>query len=57
MIDKITSLNYNKDQGGETMKKRKKMYRRKDRKVFKATAAKTKAINIKAAPMRGGIRL
>lgn len=39
------------------MAKRAKTRKRKDKKVFKQTANKTKAINIKAAPMRGGIRL
>lgn len=36
---------------------RKKMKRRKDQKVFKHTANKTKKINIAPKVMRGGIRL
>lgn len=36
---------------------RKKMNGAKDRKVFNATARKTKAINLNQKPMRGGIRL
>lgn len=35
---------------------RKRMTKRKDRKVFRDTATKTKYINV-AKPMRGGIRL
>lgn len=36
---------------------RRKMRARKDRKVFKRTAAKSKKINVDPVPMRGGIRL
>lgn len=36
---------------------RKRMPKRRDRKVFKTTANKTKTINIKPVVMRGGIRL
>lgn len=39
------------------MAKRMKTHRKKDKSVFKKTANKTKTINIKGAPMRGGIRL
>lgn len=37
--------------------KRKRMKRRKDKKVFSRTAAKTKDINVKPSEWRGGIRL
>lgn len=37
--------------------RRTKVKRRKDRKIFRRTAAKTKTINIKPTGMRGGIRL
>lgn len=37
--------------------KRKKMKAKKDKKIFKATAKKTKAINISPKNMRGGTRL
>ena len=37
--------------------RRKKMSRKKSRKLFTRTASKTKSINLRAAPMRGGIRL
>lgn len=36
---------------------RQKMKKRKDRKVFNATANKTKSINVKPIPVRGGIHL
>ena len=39
------------------MAKRSKPNPNKDRKMFNVTARKTKAINISAKPMRGGIRL
>lgn len=39
------------------MAKRVKMPRRKDKKVFKNTAAKGKAINLSTKIYRGGIRL
>ena len=34
-----------------------KVNKHQDRKVFRRTAATTKAINVNAKPMRGGIRL
>lgn len=37
--------------------RRKVMARRKDRKVFRRTAVKTKKVNISPKIMRGGIRL
>lgn len=36
---------------------RKKMNKRKDKRMFNATARKTKTINLSQKPMRGGIRL
>lgn len=39
------------------MAKRKKMKTKRDKKVFKRTAAKTKQVNISPKIMRGGIRL
>lgn len=36
---------------------RKKMSKRKDKKVFSHTADRTHAKNLRATPMRGGIRL
>ena len=39
------------------MKKRAPVNRNKSRKLFTATAIKTKPINIVPKPMRGGIRL
>lgn len=39
------------------MKKRSKVKRQKDAKIYNKTAKKTKAINLSAKPMRGGIRL
>lgn len=36
---------------------RKKMNMRKDKRMFNATARKTKSINLSQKPMRGGIRL
>lgn len=39
------------------MKHRKRMPARTDRKMFNATARKTKTINLSQKPMRGGIRL
>ena len=39
------------------MKKRTKVKKRKDAKIYNKTANKTKAINLSAKPMRGGIRL
>lgn len=36
---------------------RKKMAKKKDRKVFKNTAVKSKKINVSPVVMRGGIRL
>lgn len=36
---------------------RKRMNKRRDRKVFKKTANKTRLINLKPVVMRGGIRL
>lgn len=37
--------------------KRKKTVKKVDRKVFKNTALKTKALNVPRAVMRGGIRM
>lgn len=37
--------------------KRKKMKSKRDKKIFRATANKTKAINISPKNMRGGTRL
>lgn len=39
------------------MKRRSKVKRRKDAKIYNKTANKTKSINLSAKPMRGGIRL
>lgn len=39
------------------MKRRSKVKRKKDAKIYNKTANKTKAINLSAKPMRGGIRL
>lgn len=39
------------------MMKRQRVKRKKDRKIFKATAMKTKKINIKPSVFRGGISL
>lgn len=39
------------------MKHRSKPSPKKDKKIFNATAHKTKAINLSSKPMRGGIRL
>nr|DAH72167.1 MAG TPA: hypothetical protein [Microviridae sp.] len=39
------------------MKHRSKPKPAKDKKIFNATARKTKAINLSSKPMRGGIRL
>jgi len=39
------------------MARRKPMRVKKDKAVFARTASKTKAINVKPLPMRGGIRL
>lgn len=39
------------------MAHRKKMNARKDKRIFNATARKTKAINLSQKPLRGGIRL
>lgn len=39
------------------MAHRKKMNMRKDKRVFNATARKTKSINLSQKPLRGGIRL
>lgn len=39
------------------MAKRKKMKTKRDRKVFRRTAVKTKQVNISPKVMRGGIRL
>lgn len=39
------------------MAKRKKLSRRGSKKLFTATADKTKLVNISPRPMRGGIRL
>ena len=36
---------------------RKRMNRRRDRKVFKNTADKSRLVNLKPVAMRGGIRL
>lgn len=36
---------------------RKRTYKKNDRKMFKKTAVKTKAINLNDMPSRGGIRL
>ena len=36
---------------------RRRMNKRKDRKIFRQTADKTKLVNIKPCVMRGGIRL
>lgn len=37
--------------------RRKKLSKRGSRKLFTATADKTKAINLRAVPMRGGFRI
>lgn len=37
--------------------KRRKMSRRGSRKYFSRTASKTSSVNLRGAPMRGGIRL
>lgn len=39
------------------MKRRSRVKRRKDAKIYNRTANKTKSINLSAKPMRGGIRL
>lgn len=39
------------------MARRMKTRKRKDAKIYNKTANKTKAINLSAKPMRGGIRL
>lgn len=39
------------------MKKRKKIRQRAARKLFSKTADKTKSINLRAVPMRGGFRI
>lgn len=39
------------------MAKRKKMKVKKDKKIFRRTAVKTKQVNISPKVMRGGIRL
>lgn len=39
------------------MRKRKKISQRKARKLFSKTADKTKSINVRAVPMRGGFRI
>lgn len=39
------------------MKKRRNAKPRKDRKIFRQTADKTRAVNINTATRRGGIRL
>lgn len=39
------------------MGRRSKVYRRKDAKIFKRTAKKTKTINLAPKAMRGGTRL
>lgn len=39
------------------MARRRPMRVKKDKAVFARTASKTKAINVKPLPMRGGIRL
>lgn len=39
------------------MRHRQRMPARTDKRVFNATARKTKAINLSQKPMRGGIRL
>lgn len=36
---------------------RRRMYRPKDKKIFRNTADKSKKVNIDPKPMRGGIRL
>lgn len=36
---------------------RKRMNKRKDRKIFRSTANKTRQINLRPVVMRGGIRL
>lgn len=38
-------------------KKRKKISQRKARKLFSKTADKTRAMNLRAVPMRGGFRI
>lgn len=39
------------------MKRRSRVKRRKDARIYNRTANKTKSINLSAKPMRGGIRL
>lgn len=39
------------------MSRRRKMSRRTSRKVFKKGAVRTKSVNLRATPMRGGFRI
>ena len=39
------------------MKRRHKIRQRKARRLFSKTAAKTKGLNLRAVPMRGGFRI
>lgn len=39
------------------MKKRKKINQRKAKKLFTKTADKTRSLNLRAVPMRGGFRI
>ena len=39
------------------MRKRKKIKQRKARKLFSKTADRTRALNLRATPMRGGFRI
>lgn len=39
------------------MKRRSKVRQRKAKKLFSRTAAKTRGINLRAVPMRGGFRI
>lgn len=39
------------------MKRRSKVRQRKAKKLFSKTAAKTKGLNLRAVPMRGGFRI
>lgn len=39
------------------MSRRRKMSRRTSKKVFRKGAVRTKSVNLRAAPMRGGFRI
>ena len=54
MIDLFNFVNYKEVM---KMKYRKKMRRGKDRRVFSKTAKRVNKRNVRARPMRGGIRL